>query len=257
MDELRRYCDAQHQLSLSKREERERTSDMCGRRVLALETLDAGLRAAGLECCETTVGADRLFVCAKYANRARKPSVGELHGLIDKLQTPPEGIDAAGHVSDALCSPFRTTTRNGVSVGKKCAADLTPAPLPAHLVPFVETYVATSAAIATVRKAMREPRKAARKVCKETRDAAMGAARASDTAVVVRAGRGDYHARITTTEKKKSVTLRGLEEVTHRVADECAANDVDALRATLKRAVNEAFDDEDVTTVERLRYAVS
>ena len=252
MDTVRRYCAAQRTLDAFKGEEQSRTADLRQRRAFALETLDKELQKADLDCCEAVVPTGKVYVVAKMSKKSRMPSATEVHALIDKLRGIPDG-DAGGFVEEALCGPFQNTVRNGVTVTKKLVEGLEPKPLPPHLVAYVTTVLETAHALANVRKAMNEKRKAARKEIKATRDDAIAALR-DGAPVRIDGNDARYHAYCVKKQRVKKATLKDIAAAAHRGVE--GGGSLDVLRASLKQAVDDAYEpDDEPSVVEVIRCA--
>lgn len=254
MEQVTQYCEARHQLELSKRAERAQTLDLRERRAFALETLDAGIQAADLRCCEVHIDGNRFFVCVKEVQRARVPAAEEVNALIDQMRHVPADADG---LAEAVCAPFRETVRKGVSVSKKLPPEGTePTPIPAHLEPHVATIVQADAALSGVRKSMQEDRKAARKRCKAAQDEALETLRGSKAPVRVQGRGGAYHVRYTEASRRRKASLRDIAEAAKRVGSEVSG--ADAVRLALKSAVADALEpDDEPEKTERLRYALA
>ena len=247
MDQLRQYCAAHRSLEDSKREEKSRSSDAKEKRSFAMEALGKGMVDA--ECCQTVVGGDTYYVCAKYTKRARKLTPDEVLSKVAKLDlaSTPEAT------AEALCSHFQSFSRAGVSVSKKKKSESDPQPLPACLLPHVEAVVSSDLALSTIRKSMSDSRREAKKKCKESKEEAIATLREKAGVVSVTTGNASFNARYEEVDKVRAFSLRDLASTAQRVAMQC--DSAAKLREALKCAVEEAFDNEECSKVERLRYA--
>lgn len=262
MDQVQRYCEAHHQLQMMQREQRGRTTDVRERRAFALAALGEEFKARELQACCADVNGKRVYVFVGTSKRTRVPSAEELHALIDRLPRVSDGDDAADRVREALLGPFERAVPGGVRVSARAPSTFVaaPEPLPAALMEHVSAVVDADRALANARRASKEAQVAMRKECKETKEGAIAALKSGGRTVAVQTSRGlDYRARLKQTTRQRKVSLRQLADVAHRVAAECRARPIEALRDALKSAVDETYDDEggDATVVDAVQYAAA